>query len=138
MQPQVVNPVQKEHSGQRAQPCEAPGLKKGGLNVERERGSHLIPESVIVASDDMELIPARAKIRVERLTARTGVHPVLVETIEPVLEEDSVGISEAERGVVELKARKRGRKAGRAARVDRFAVHERFVLRAPGELPYCE
>src|SRR5688572_208551 len=85
-------------------------------------GATLIPDAVAVAGDDLEAIAARRHVRVVGDPARVGVHPLAVESLQPVLEPHGLRGLEAERGVAKREIAASGRSRYRCVERETLAV----------------
>jgi hypothetical protein len=53
-------------------------LIPGGQDRKSERGADVVPDAVVIASDDSKYVFARRKVVVESLCARTSILPIIV------------------------------------------------------------
>ncbi len=103
-------------------------LVKIRLNGKINRRTGLVPNAVVVAGDDLEMVIARRQRPVMRRAPRLGIHPVCVKPVNPVAEPRLVARVKIQRGKAEiilLVARRHDDFP--AMDRDGFAVHAHFL-----------
>ena len=91
--------AKQEHTSNLKPPAKVKWRKQDDI----QRSFGLAADPFVVAGDHRKTITSRGEVCVERLPARTGVHPVGIVPFQPIPEADGIGRGQAESGKIELK-----------------------------------
>ncbi len=132
--PESVEQRSREHEDETDEASKPNRLVKSRCHRYSERRPFLVPDAVAVGGDDPESVAPRRKLRVVRDPPAARLHPVLLESLEPVSESHRVGLEQAERRVMDLERLRRGRSRRRIGDpdVNRTVVDEHLFNRDRG------
>src|SRR5712671_6975432 len=99
--PAITNQEKKSREGN-AKHYEPVGLIKQGSDTEFQSGSLLVPNTVVIASNNAKFVVARTQVTVVGLPPLTDLLPICIQAFKPVAKLDSLGYRQAQGGIVDF------------------------------------
>ena len=99
----AVDLIPNEEHGETEQRAEPPGLPGVREHADVERGAGLVPDAVVVGGEHMEGVAAGWNVGVVSDTARSGIDPLGIESIQPIAVAHARRRDKAEAGVMQAR-----------------------------------